>query len=166
MARALSMAKAKEDLQRVHKRSYGDNDVNLYRSLQRRGYYSLRMAKGAGELQSTCPRCQEPPDIRESLFMQSAGDWIQPYMDFLVHLTLPNNRFDAMNIKWKSSKFFMEEGHLFRRDFNQAPFWCIRAKEGTRVLQAFKQKIVVNIKGDHALSTYSRFRVLLAHNKS
>lgn len=33
MARALSIAEAKEELQRVHELSRGDNDVSLYRCL-------------------------------------------------------------------------------------------------------------------------------------
>lgn len=39
MARALAMAEAKEELQHVLKLSCGDNDVSLYRRLQRQGYY-------------------------------------------------------------------------------------------------------------------------------
>lgn len=75
MAQALSMAKAKMELQRVHKLSCGDKDVSLYRRLQRQRHYWPKMAKAVAKQQSVCPQCQEPLDTRESLFMQSVGDW-------------------------------------------------------------------------------------------
>lgn len=79
LTRALFAAKAKEKLQRLH--NFRDGTMMLASTgLQRQGYYWQNMAKEAVELQFACLRCQEPLDTRESLFMQSARDWRQPYL--------------------------------------------------------------------------------------
>lgn len=41
-----------------------------------------KMAKSQ-ELQSACSQSQEPLDAGESLFIQDAGDWRTPNLDFL-----------------------------------------------------------------------------------
>lgn len=56
VARPLSITEVKEELQRVHELSCGDNDVSIYRCLKRQGYYWPRTAKEATELQSACRR--------------------------------------------------------------------------------------------------------------
>lgn len=53
MVRALSIAQAKEELRHVHDISYGDNDISLYRRLNKQWYYCLEMIKEVDELQST-----------------------------------------------------------------------------------------------------------------
>lgn len=57
MAQALFTAEAKEELQHIHKLSCADNDVSLYRRLEREGYCWLAMVKEAVELQFVCPQC-------------------------------------------------------------------------------------------------------------
>lgn len=111
MTRALSTAAAKEELQRVHELSSGNNDVSLYKCLQRQEYYWPKVAKEAAKLHSVYPRCQEPLDTKESLFIQSAGDWREPYLDI-------SYTGYYYTIALKSSRFFLEEGHLSRRGFN------------------------------------------------
>lgn len=55
-------------------------------------------------------------------------------MDFLLHRMLPDSCSDAMKIKRKSSRFFVEEGHLFIRGFTHMPLHCIAGFEVTKVL--------------------------------
>lgn len=45
------MVKATEELKHVHVLSCGDNDINLYKRLQRQGYYWLKMSKDSTDLQ-------------------------------------------------------------------------------------------------------------------
>lgn len=45
-----------------------------------------------------------------------------------------NNRFDAMEIKTKSSRFFFEEGLCFQRGFNQSSLRCLVGDKGERIL--------------------------------
>lgn len=39
LARAISKEQAKVELDHMHDLCYGDNDISLYRRLQRKGYY-------------------------------------------------------------------------------------------------------------------------------
>lgn len=50
IALAVSKAEAKEELKHVRNLSCGDNDVRLYRRLQRQGYYWPEMAKEANDI--------------------------------------------------------------------------------------------------------------------
>lgn len=70
----------------------------------------------------------------ESLFVHGTGDWGQPYLDFI---NAPFIAFKSFwrNIKKRSSKFFVVEGLLFMRGFNQAPLRYIAGNDVTRVLK-------------------------------
>lgn len=54
MTRALTVAKAKEEIQCSHDLCYGDNGISLSRRLLRQGNYWTEMAKEAAKLQSAC----------------------------------------------------------------------------------------------------------------
>lgn len=93
------------------------------------------MSKEAADFQKDCMSCQESNDVHESLFVQEAIDWKQTYVDFLQHRLLPPNRSDTMKVKNKSSRFFVEDGFLFRRWFNQPPLRCIAGDGAARVIK-------------------------------
>lgn len=64
LASALSKAESKEELQRVRDLLFGDNDISLYRHLQRHGYYSLKCPKRQLISKGLCevpriPKCKE-----------------------------------------------------------------------------------------------------------
>lgn len=69
------------------------------------------------------------------MFVKEAGDWRQPYQDFLEHKLLPSNRVDALKVQKKSATFFVEGGLLFRKGLNQVPLRCIAGDEVTTVLK-------------------------------
>lgn len=60
-------------------------------------------------------KCQDFLDVKESLLVEEAGDWRQPYLDFLQHKLLPLKRADALKVQKKSTRFFVEDGFLFRK---------------------------------------------------
>lgn len=62
-ARAISKNGAKEELERIHNLSCGDNNISLYRLLRRQGYYSPNMGKDAANTQKDCTKCQESIDV-------------------------------------------------------------------------------------------------------
>lgn len=85
LAPAISEEEGKVELERIHESTCADNDISLYRRIQRQGYFWPSMAKDAARVQRNCPKCQESVDISEALFIQEAGDWRQPYLDYLQH---------------------------------------------------------------------------------
>lgn len=129
LARAISKTEAKTKLERVQDLCCGDNDISLYRRLQRRGYYWPNMKQHTADLQGKCMKCQEFLDVNESLFIEEAGDWKQPYLDFLQHKLLPSNRNDAIKVQMISTRFFVEDGLLFRKCLSQATLRCITGDE-------------------------------------
>lgn len=74
LARAISKAEAKTELEHVYDLCCRDNDISLYRRLQKRGYYWPNMEQDAADLQGQCIKCQEFLDVKESLFVEEAGD--------------------------------------------------------------------------------------------
>lgn len=42
-----------------------------------------------------------------------------------MHCSLPSNSEDTFQVKCKSQGFFVEDNHLFYRDFNQASLKCL-----------------------------------------
>lgn len=54
LALAISNAEAKEELKRFNELSCDDNEISLYKRLQRQGYYWTEMAKEAANIQKDC----------------------------------------------------------------------------------------------------------------
>lgn len=91
-------------------------------------------------------------DVNETLFIQEAGNWRQPYLDYLQHQLLPPNRTDVAKIKTKSSGFFVEEGTLFRKGLNQAPLRCIGAEEINTIIREVHSGECGEYQGDSRLA--------------
>ena len=63
----------------------------LHCLLQRTSYFRPTMAKDALQLQKSCKKYSEPLDVHECLFVESAGDWRRPYIEYLRNGVLPTN---------------------------------------------------------------------------
>lgn len=50
-------------------------------------------------------------------------------MEFLQSGSLPAEKKDAVTIKKKSQRFFLQNGELFRRRFNDKPLRCLELGE-------------------------------------
>lgn len=110
----MSKAEDREELQHIHYFSYGDNKINLCRRLHRQSYIALKCLRKL-LISGGCEGAREPLDMGESVFVQEAGDWRQPYLEFFQHCVLPTNRFSAMKIQRKSLRFFEVKDLSFRR---------------------------------------------------
>lgn len=93
------------------------------------------MKHDATDLQKKCLKCQEFLDVKESLFVEEVGDWRQPYLDFFQRKLLPLTRTDALKVQRKSTRFFIEDGLLFRKGINQASLRCITGDEIANILR-------------------------------
>lgn len=105
LARPTSKVDAKMEVKRVHNIYCEDNDISMYRRLQRKWYYRPDMSKDAFELQRNRAKCQESLYVGESSFVQEAGYWRQSYLDFVQRRLLPLKLTDAMKIQRKSTRF-------------------------------------------------------------
>lgn len=98
----------------------------MLRNIQ--GHYSQ------AKVQKAYMQCHEPFDVEKSLFFQEATKWRKPYLNFLLHTLSPPNHSNAIKIKIKSPRFFVEEGQLFQRSFKR-PLRGLAGDEMTRVLR-------------------------------
>lgn len=140
LARAISKDEAKAELERIHWSTCTDNDISLYRHEQRQRFYWPNLTKDAADIQQFYPRCQEIVDINEALFIQKEGEK-QSYLDYLQRQFLPPNHTDVVKVRKKSSRFFVDEGILLRRGFNQAPLKCVAGEEIATIFQEVHSRV-------------------------
>ena len=114
MARCLSLRESRKRLIEVHENSYSSNGtVNLYRRLQRSGYYWPDMDKQAANIQSQCEKCQHIPSHEESYAMFTSNDWQIPFLEYLIEGILLDNRDEIYRLKRMVTRYFVEGGILF-----------------------------------------------------
>jgi len=67
LSRCIGQEEAQRELKEVHDKTYGSRkEVNLYRKLQRAGFYWLSMGKDADQVQTQCETCQLAANKGES----------------------------------------------------------------------------------------------------
>ena len=70
LSRCVGNEEAQRKLKEVHGRTYGFRcEINLYRRLQRAGFYWPSMGKDADLLQTQCEACHLATDKKESYVM-------------------------------------------------------------------------------------------------
>ncbi|KAI3872877.1 hypothetical protein MKX03_029919, partial [Papaver bracteatum] len=137
LCRCLGHVEAEAKLQEIHQLTCGHNlSVALHRIIQRAGFYWPDMIRQATKLQDTCEGCQAAPQYQEvCVANESDGDWRTPYLDYLSKRILPEDKNLALKIEKKSKRFFVVEGELFRRRFNQRALRCLGHAESLRAME-------------------------------
>ncbi|XP_059629956.1 uncharacterized protein LOC132272908 [Cornus florida] len=117
LARCLGLCDAEAALIATHEQHCA-TPLALYRHLQRQGYFWPDMTAQANSLQCTCPRCQAIMDEFESCILE-ISDWCRPFIDFLSHGVLLDDKQAAAKLKRKSARFEVQDGELFHRTLNE-----------------------------------------------
>lgn len=89
-------AEAQEKLREIHKKTCGENDITLYRRVQRQGCYWPTMKNDAATILRACPNCSLHEIEHECNFSSEETDWRQKYIDYLKEGALP---VDCSNIR-------------------------------------------------------------------
>ncbi|XP_028104876.1 uncharacterized protein LOC114303897 [Camellia sinensis] len=106
-----------------------------YRTIiQRQGYYWPEIKKESTGLQRQCAKCQSHPKKEEAHFL-SSEEWRQPYIDYYGNGTPPENKVDAIRVKRRALRFFLDQGKLYRRSFEREPLACLSKDEANEVLR-------------------------------
>ena len=113
LARCVSKHEAQEILKKAHEQWCGEEGFSFHRLLQRAGYFWPIMSKDALQLQKSCNKCFEPPNVKECNFIGSVGDWRRLYIDYLKNGVLPTNYNDARQLKRRAQRFFLNENDIF-----------------------------------------------------
>jgi ribonuclease HI len=136
LARCVSLQEGTEKLQEVHERSCElEGEVNLYRRLQRLGYFWPNMSKEAAELQRHCPTCQHQHESEQVCATFLSSDWRTPFLEYFIEGILPQTGREAARIKKLSTRYFVESGILFRKGFHGDPLRCLSLSESQTVMK-------------------------------
>ena len=92
------------------------------------------MEKESTELQRQCAKCRSHPKEEKAHFL-SSEEWRQPSIDYLGNDTLPENKVDAIRVKRRALRFFLDQGELYRRGFEREPLACLSKDEANEVLR-------------------------------
>uniref|UniRef100_A0A2N9IHX9 RNase H type-1 domain-containing protein n=1 Tax=Fagus sylvatica TaxID=28930 RepID=A0A2N9IHX9_FAGSY len=100
LARCISMQEARKKLLKIHEKACEDGKaINLYRRLQRLGYFWPNMSAEAADLQSQCPTCQLHHNNEEVCATFISTDWRTPFLEYLLEGILPPNPKDVYCLK-------------------------------------------------------------------
>lgn len=136
LARCVSKKEATERLLAMHEKHCGDTDIPLYRRLQRAGYYWPTMSTEAAHLQQGCLKCQTQFDQPvEANFIEDFDDWRQPYIAYLKNGELPTERGDEIYLRKRVARFYLVEGELYRKGYNEKALKCVAKGDVEKVLK-------------------------------
>ncbi|KAM1613769.1 hypothetical protein ACFX1Z_002256 [Malus domestica] len=78
--------------------------------------------------------------------LQQGDSWITPIYRFLTHGTLPNDKVQAKQIRYKATRYLIINDQLYKQGFNLLYLRCLTPAEAETVLR----KIHEGACGDHA----------------
>ncbi|KAM2945379.1 hypothetical protein COP2_028300 [Malus domestica] len=78
--------------------------------------------------------------------LQQGDSWITPIYRFLVHGTLPNDKVQAKQIRYKVTRYLIINDQLYKRGFNLPYLRCLTPTEAETVLREIHEGVC----GDHA----------------
>ena len=81
----------------------------------------------------------------ESCAVLTTSNWPIPFLEYLIEGILPDNHEKAYRLKKLATRYFVEEGILFRKRFNGEPLRCL----GTPKVQSVMQEVHAGESGDH-----------------
>ncbi|KAM1810112.1 hypothetical protein ACFX12_026916 [Malus domestica] len=78
--------------------------------------------------------------------LQQGDSWITPIYNFLAHGTLPNDKVQAKQIRYKSTRYLIINDQLYKRGFSLPYLRCLTPAEAEIVLREIHEGVC----GDHA----------------
>ncbi|KAM2531538.1 hypothetical protein PS1_000254 [Malus domestica] len=84
--------------------------------------------------------------VAEVCNLQQGDSWITPIYRFISHGTLPNDKVQAKQIRYKATCYLIINDKLYKRGFNLPYLRCLTPAEAETVLQKRHEGVC----GDHA----------------
>ena len=133
LSRCVGHEEAQRKLKEVHdKICKSCGEVNLYRRLQRVGFYWPSMGKDADQVQTQCETCQLVADKEESYAMFVSKDWRSPFTQYLIEGILPQKHSERYKLK---TRYFLHNAVLFKKGYDGDPLRCLGLKEAKRMIK-------------------------------
>ncbi|XP_074336344.1 uncharacterized protein LOC141673494 [Apium graveolens] len=92
----------------------------------------------------------------EVLCISSPDNWMTPYIAYLKDGTLPEDQNKARYLKYKATRFFLEDNQLYGRTFSAPTFKCVDSDEADYYLREVHEGIC----GDHLTSKALAYKVI------
>ena len=135
----------------MHAEMCGVNAGSLYRRIQRLGCFWPDMKRECDAIQEKCEACCEHREEVE-VSMVEDGDWRRAFLEFLESGVLPADPIEAANLKKRAGRYFVLDGHLFKRRFNGEIMRCVGKEEGEKILKSMHEGECGRHQGGKALS--------------
>ncbi|KAM2658056.1 hypothetical protein EV1_013362 [Malus domestica] len=84
--------------------------------------------------------------VAEVCNLQQGDSWITPIYRFLAHGTLPNDKVQAKQIRYKATRYLIINDQLYKRGFNLPYLRSLMPTEAETVLREIHEGVC----GDHA----------------
>ncbi|XP_074364000.1 uncharacterized protein LOC141704711 [Apium graveolens] len=95
-------------------------------------------------------------DQPEVLCISSLNNWMAPYIAYLKDGTLPEDQNKARYLKYKASRFFLEDNRLYRRTFFAPTLKCVDPDKADYCLRNVHEGIC----GDHLAAKALAYKVI------
>ena len=132
LSRCVGQEKALRKLKEVHGRTCGlCCEINLYRRLQRVGFYQPSMGKDADLFQTQCKTCHLAIDREESYATFTSEDWRSLFLQYLAKGVLPQKHNERYKLKKLAVHYFYMRESFLRKDMMETYYdvW-VRKKRG------------------------------------
>ena len=74
-------------------------------------------------------------DKEESYIVFVTEDWRTPFMEYLAQGILPTDRTFAHQLRKLAIRYFLQNGILFKREYNGDPLRCLGPREAREVVR-------------------------------
>ncbi|CAL2260077.1 unnamed protein product [Prunus armeniaca] len=96
----------------------------------------------------------DQPSTRAPLIcvIDQSPTWMDPITQFLQNQTLPADPAEARRVRYRSARYLIINGALYKRGFSLPYLQCLTPEEGTYVLREIHEGICGNHSGAHSLA--------------
>ena len=136
LPRCVGQEEAQRKLKEVHDKTCGFcGEVNLYRRLQRAGFYWPSMGKDVDQVQIQCETYQLTADREESYTVFISEDWRSPFVQHLTEGILPQRHSERYKLKRLTIRYFLHDRVLFKKAYDRDPLQCLGLEEASEMIK-------------------------------
>ncbi|KAM1172306.1 hypothetical protein ACFX2G_022904 [Malus domestica] len=84
--------------------------------------------------------------------LQHVDCWITPIYRFLAHGTLPNDKVQAKQIRYKATRYLIINDQLYKRGFNLPYLRCLAPAEAETIIREIHEEVCRDHAGSRSLA--------------
>ena len=78
--------------------------------------------------------------------------WMDPIISFLRDGTLPEDKFEASRLRYRSARYFLDKGKLYKKGFSSPTLLCLNEDQGKYTLEEVHTGVCENHSSGRALA--------------